>query len=131
MSFDSDFSSDILKGTKALRQYAAAVNTTGNIQNSFDMYLAGASDSVQNAAKDFQIMNGQIQNLDTVIANYCKNANMAQVSNLALDKSFANCQKIINEFNGGFKNTNLAQEDFISAVGASNNVISQIQNEAS
>lgn len=129
--FDEEFSKRLNKDKQALNHYMEAVNKTGDIQNSLDMYMSGASENAQNHAKSIEIVSGQITNADEVIANYTKSANMAQVSNLALDKSFANCQKIINEFNGGFKNTKLSQEEFVSAVGASNNVVSQIQNEAS
>lgn len=121
--FNEDFKKQLKKDEAAIRSYIDAFKQTGNIQNSFDMYMSGASDSAQSHAKNIEVVNGQIENADAIIAKYEKSANMAQVSNLALDKSFANCQKIINEFNGGFKNTKLSQEDFISAVGTSNSVM--------
>lgn len=121
--FNEDFNKQLNKDKEALNSYIKAVNQTGNIQNSFDMYMSSASDGAQSFAKDIEVANGKIENSGKVIANYTKSANTAQVSNLALDKSFANCQKIMNEYNSGCKNVNLSQEDFISAVGSSNSVM--------
>ncbi len=129
--FNEDFKKQLDKDIDAINSYINAFNQTGNIQNSFDMYMSGASNSAQSYAKNIKVVNGQIENAGAIIANYTKSANIAQVTNLALDKSFANCQKIMNEYNSGCKNTKLSQEEFVSAVGASNNVVSQIQNEAS
>lgn len=121
--FNEDFKKQLKKDEAAIRSYIDAFNQTGNIQNSFDMYMSGASADAQNKVKDIEVTKGQIENVGAIIDNYTKSANMAQVTNLALNKSFDNCQKIMNEYNSGCKNVNLSQEDFISAVSSSNSVM--------
>lgn len=121
--FNEDFKTQLEKDRKAIQNYIDAFNQTGNIQNSFDMYMSGASADAQSRVKDIEVVNGQIENAGAIIAKYEKSANMAQVTNLALNKSFDNCQKIMNEYNSGCKNVNLSQEDFISAVSSSNSVM--------
>ena len=121
--FDKDFTKQLDKDKDAIQHYIDAFNQTGNVQNSFDMYMAGASAGAQSFSKDIEIVNGQIENAGAIITKYEKSANMAQVTNLALNKSFDNCQKIINEYNSGCKNTNLSQKDFVSAVSSSNSVM--------
>lgn len=121
--FNEDFKTQLEKDRKAIQNYIDAFNQTGNIQNSFDMYMSGASADAQSHAKNIEVVNGQIENAGAIIAKYEKSANMAQVTNLALNKSFDNCQKIMNEYNSGCKNVNLSQEDFISTVSSSNSVM--------
>lgn len=121
--FNEDFKKQLDKDKDAINSYINAFNQTGNIQNSFDMYMSGASADAQNKVKDIEVTKGQIENASAIIDNYTKSANMAQVTNLALNKSFDNCQKIVNEYNSGCKNVNLSQEDFISAVSSSNSVM--------
>ncbi len=50
---------------------------------------------------------------------------MTELTNIATNKSFMNCKSILNEYNTGFKNTNLTQEDFIKSVGAANPVMAK------
>ena len=77
--FNDDFNKQLAKDKAAIESYIKSFNQTGNIQNSFDMYMSGASDSAQNYAKNIEVVNGQIENAGAIMAKYEKSANMAQV----------------------------------------------------
>lgn len=63
--FDKGFNEQLGKDSQALKRYIKAFNQTGNVQNSFDMYMASASAGAQSFSKDIEIVNGQIANVIT------------------------------------------------------------------
>lgn len=116
---------NIQNDSAALTNYISAVNKGNSVTDSFSLYLSGASQSAQNYARSLEVQNGKIINGVDEVRKYLNSSKSLEVSNMALDKSFKNCSSIIKEYNSNFKNTKLSQEDFIAAVGASNNAMGQ------
>lgn len=87
--------------------------------------MNGTSTSAQDFADNLAIVNGKLQLSNQDLTKFQNTARMTELTNIATNKSFMNCKSILNEYNTGFKNTNLTQEDFIKSVGAANPVMAK------
>lgn len=90
--------------------------------------MVGTSDSAQDFAESLAIVNGKLQLSEQDLTKFQNTARMTELTNIAMNKSFMNCKSILNEYNNGFKNTNLTQEDFVKAVSSGNPVMAKYIN---
>lgn len=122
-SFSTDFSNALQKDIDYIYDYSKQISNGLSKTEAMKMSMKNASKGAQNFAEGIEIIDNKLQLTKDSFVNFKNDSRMAELSNLSLNTSLQNCASIINEYNGGFKNTKLSQEDFITAVGSSNHVL--------
>jgi len=109
----------------AIKKYQNAVNSGKDANESLKVYMNEASQEAFDFASKLGFLDGKLQLSNEQLIKYQNSLKGLEVTNIATNKSFMNCKSILNEYNTGFKNTNLTQEDFIKSVGAANPVMAK------